>query len=100
MGKPEPETTSGVAAAPVQAVPGNAEDAVIRATKENPWPEPPSGGNWVRNATTGDLTLMAPSGVRATPEERDARRKKQRDEALRLEEQRQAAAAKKTNSKE
>jgi hypothetical protein len=64
----------------------------IRATAEQPWPEPPAGGTWSRNAETGDLTLIEPSGVKPTPEERDARRKAQREQAL--------AAANKTNSKE
>lgn len=32
---------------------------VIRAEPGKPWPEPPAGGRWSRNAVTGDLTLIA-----------------------------------------
>jgi hypothetical protein len=81
MGKTTPEenaSTAGVAAA-VQAIAGGAESAVIRAVPGQPWPEPPGGGRWVRNAKTGDLTC-----VEATqPEDqasRAARRAAQRAE--------------------
>lgn len=86
MGKPNPADNTS-AEAPVTAVPGGAEAAVIRAVPGQPWPEPPSGGTWVRNAKTGDLTCMDAGTQPMTDEERRARRDQQRASAMKATEQ-------------
>lgn len=70
------------ATAQIAAIPGNADSAVIRAVPGQPWPEPPSGGRWVRNAKTGDLTCVDAGTQPPTEDERRARREQQREAAL------------------
>lgn len=84
MGKPttDDNTSAAPAAAPVQAVPGNAEAAVIRAVPGQPWPQPPAGGRWVQNPKAGDLTCVEAAAQPPTEEERRARRDAQRAAAI------------------
>lgn len=89
MGKTDPSSQAEPDA--VEAVPGGAEAHVIRAVPGQPWPQPPRGGRWVRNAKTGDLTLMQAPAAAPTPEQRA----KRRDEQRKAEEQHQAAQASK-----
>lgn len=76
MRTPSPDETTAPAA------PAAPARTVIRAEPGKPWPDPPHGGRWSRNPTTGDLTLEDPPTQRPSDEERRARRDKQRADAL------------------
>jgi hypothetical protein len=100
MGKPtssDNETSGGsigasAAAAtpapvPVPAAAAAAEPAIVRATRENPMPEPPHGGSWERQKN-GDLVLKA-NTVMPTADERSKARRARQEQA---EAERQLAA--------
>lgn len=85
MGKPTPDESTAAAASPAPAAArasAGAGKTVIRAEPGKPWPEPPTGGTWSRNPTTGDLTLEEPGTQPMTDEERRARREQQRASAI------------------
>ncbi|KQT10966.1 hypothetical protein [Ramlibacter sp. Leaf400] len=63
---------------------------VIRAEPGKPWPNPPAGGSWIRDTTTGDLTLDVPPAS-DTDADRQKRRAEQRAAALARGEQQASA---------
>jgi hypothetical protein len=79
MGKPSPDETTAIpASAPAAAT----SSAVVVKAADGKWPDPPYAGRWSRDPATGDLTLVEAAAQAPTPEQRRARRDRQRDAAL------------------